>query len=81
MGLPFRQRDPRALRVRAGRSAQIAISMSAAAQSTQAAGNPQPPLVDRQKESTLALSAGPPRVASTAAAYVLDRSGCVKVRD
>jgi hypothetical protein len=39
------------------RSAQIAMSVSAAAQSTQVAGGPQPPLIDRQKESALALSA------------------------
>jgi hypothetical protein len=37
-----------------GLAAQIAISASAAAQSPQAAGSPQPPLMDRQKEVALA---------------------------
>lgn len=62
-------------------TAHVAMSVSAAAQSTQAAGSPQPPLIDRQKEIALALSARPPSVASTAAVYVLDESGCAKVRD
>lgn len=60
-------------------AAQLAVSASAAAQSTQAAGSPPP--MDRQKEIALALSACPPPVASKAAVYVLDKSGYVKVRD
>ena len=64
-----------------GLAAQITISASAAAQSPQAAGSQEPPLMDRQKEIALALSACPPSVASRAAVYVLDRSGYVKVRD
>jgi len=40
-----------------------------------------PPLMDRQKEIALALSACPPAVASRAAVYVLDRAGYIKVRD
>jgi hypothetical protein len=40
-----------------------------------------PPLMDRQKEIALALSACPPSVASKAAVYVLDRAGYIKVRD
>ena len=64
-----------------GLAAQIAVSASAVAQSTQAAGSQQPPLMDRQKEIALALSACPPSVASKAAVYVLDMSGYVKVRD
>src|SRR5262250_1662390 len=64
-----------------GLAAQVAMSASAAAQSTQAAGSQQPPLMDRQKEIALALSACPPSVASQAAVYVLDKSGYVKVRD
>ncbi len=60
---------------------QIAVSASAAAQSTQAAGSQQPLLMDRQKEIALALSACPPSVASKAVVYVLDKSGYVKVRD
>src|SRR5499425_1539385 len=64
-----------------GLAAQVAMSASAAAQSTQAAGSQQPPLMDRQKEIALALSACPPFVASKAAVYVLDKSGYVKVRD
>src|SRR5260370_41963503 len=62
-------------------AAQIAVSPSAAAQSTQVAGSQLPPLMDRQKEIALALSACPPSVASKAAVYVLDKSGYVKVRD
>jgi hypothetical protein len=62
-------------------AAQIAGSASAAAQSTQTTGIQQPPLMDRQKEIGLALSACPLSVASQAAVYVLDKSGYVKVRD
>ena len=40
-----------------------------------------PPLMDRQKEIALALSACPPSVAGKAAVYVLDRGGYIKVRD
>jgi hypothetical protein len=64
-----------------GLAAQIAVSAPVAAQSTQVAGNQQPPLMDRQKEIALALSACPPSVASKAAVYVLDKSGYVQVRD
>jgi hypothetical protein len=47
-----RQRDPPSHQVWAGRSAQIAISVSAAAQSTHAAGSPGTiPLIEWQKES------------------------------
>src|SRR5262249_41565777 len=63
-----------------GLTALVAVSASAAAQSTPAVGS-QPPLMDRQKEIALALSACPPSVASKAAVYVLDTSGYVKVRD
>ena len=41
----------------------------------------QPPLMDREKEIALTLSACPPSVANKAAVYVLDTSGYVKVRD
>jgi hypothetical protein len=64
-----------------GLAAQITISASAAAQSPQAAGSQEPPLMDPQKEIALALSACPPSVAGKAAVYVLDSSGYVKVRD
>jgi hypothetical protein len=60
---------------------QIAVGASAMAQSTQAAGTQTPPLMDREKEIALALSACPPSVADKAAVYVLDRRGYVKVRD
>jgi hypothetical protein len=61
---------------------QIAISPSAAAQSTQAAGNQQTPqFMDRQKEIALALSACPASIADKAAVYVLEGSGYVKVRE
>jgi hypothetical protein len=61
-------------------AAQIVASVPAAAQSTQADGS-QPQLMDRQKESALALSACPPSVASKAAVYALDKPGYLKVRD
>lgn len=54
-----------------GLAAQIAGSASAAAQSTQAAGSQQQPLMERQREIALALSACPKSVASKAAVYVL----------
>lgn len=60
--------------------AQIAVSACGAAQSVQASGNQQPPLMDRQKEVALALSACPQSVADKAAVYVLEKSGYVKVR-
>jgi hypothetical protein len=40
-----------------------------------------PPLMDRQKEIALALSACPPSVVAKAGVYALERSGYVKVRD
>ena len=49
--------------------------------SGQSVTDQRPPLMDRQKEIALALSACPPSVASKAAVYVLDRAGYVKVRD
>jgi hypothetical protein len=50
-----------------GLAAQVAVSASAAAQSTQTAESQPPPLIDRHKEIALALSACPPSVASQAA--------------
>ena len=64
-----------------GLAAQMAMSASAAAQSTQATASQTPPLMDREKEIALALSACPEFVASKAAVYVLEKSGYVKVRD
>jgi len=64
-----------------GLAAHIAVSVSAVAQSTRAMGPQVPALMDRQKESTLALSACPPFVATKAAVYLLNNSGYVKVRD
>lgn len=61
--------------------AQIALSAGAPGQSMQGSGNQQPPLMDRQKEIALALSACPHSVADKAAVYVLEKSGYVKVRD
>jgi hypothetical protein len=63
-----------------GLAAQIAVSTPAAAQSTPAGSQP-PPLMDRQKEIALALSACPPSVTSKTAVYVLDKAGYIKVRD
>jgi len=66
-----------------GLAAQVAVRAWAMAQSTQAqaAGTQAPPLIDRQKEIALALSACPTAVASKAAVYVLEKSGYVRVRD
>jgi len=64
-----------------GLAVQVAVSVSAVAQSTQAAGSQPPPLMDRHKEIALALSACPPFVAGKAAVYVLDTSGYVKIRE
>ena len=44
-------------------------------------GNEPSPLMDRQKEIALALSACPQSVAGKAAVYVLEKSGYVKVRE
>jgi hypothetical protein len=64
-----------------GLAAQIVVSTSAMAQPTQAVGSQLPPLMDRQKEIGLALSACPPSAANKAAVYVLDKSGYIKVQD
>ncbi len=56
----------------------IAAIRSAAGQSSV---NQRTPLMDRQKEIALALSACPPSVANKAGVYVLDRGGYIKVRD
>jgi hypothetical protein len=44
-------------------------------------GSQAPPLMDRQKEIALALSACPRSVADKAAVYVLEKTGYVKVRE
>jgi len=59
-------------------------SRPAVAQVAEAPATPgvqQTPLMDRQKEIALALSACPPRIAAKAGVYVLERSGYVKVRE
>src|SRR5262249_5572543 len=53
--------------------AQAALSVCAAAQTT--------PLMERQREIALALSACPASVANKAGVYVLEKSGHVKVRE
>jgi hypothetical protein len=60
-----------------------AMIRSVAGQSTTKPGSVtnQLPLMDRQKEIALALSACPPSVGGKAAVYVLDRTGYIKVRD
>ena len=63
--------------------ASVAI-LSAAGQSSTSQGSTttqRPPLLERQKEIALALSACPRSVASKAAVYVLDRAGYIKFRD
>ena len=60
------------------------VILSAAGQSSTSQGSTttqRPPLLERQKEIALALSACPRSVASKAAVYVLDRAGYIKVRD
>lgn len=59
------------------------LSMAATAQqeTTRAAIPQTPPLMDREKEVALALSACPPSVADKAAVYVLEKSGYIRVRD
>jgi hypothetical protein len=64
-----------------GLAVHILLSACAVAQSPQASTNPQTPLMDRQKEIALALSACPPTVATKAAVYVLEKSGYLKVRE
>jgi hypothetical protein len=59
----------------------IAISASAMSHSVQTAGSEQPALMDRQREIALALSTCPALQASKAAAFDLERSGYVKVRE
>jgi hypothetical protein len=58
----------------------IAVRTVAMAQWLQSVGD-QPPLMDREKEIAMALSACPVALASKAAVYVLTTSGYVKVRD
>ena len=60
---------------------QFAVSGNAVAQSTPSSGSQSPPIMDREKEIALALSACPKSVASKAAVYVLEKSGYVKVRE
>ena len=63
-----------------GLAAQIAVGGSLAAQTAGPLAN-RPPLMDRQKEITLALSACPTSVAGKAAVYILQLSGYVKARE
>jgi len=64
-----------------GLFAQALVAAPAAGQPAPVAGGQQPPLMQRDEEIALALSACPPFVASKAAVYVLDRTGYVKARD
>jgi hypothetical protein len=64
-----------------GLVAQAIVSAPAAAQPTPATGSQQLPLMDRDREVALALSACPPFVAGKAAVFVLDKAGYIKVRD
>src|SRR6266852_2060485 len=56
-------------------AALCALPLAAGAQGTG------PGLMDRQRETALALSACPPAVAEKAGVYVLETTGYVKVRD
>lgn len=62
-------------------ASQITNHAPAAAQSGQASGRQQTPLMDRQREIAMALSSCPPSVAEKAGVYVLEKAGYVKVRD
>lgn len=64
-----------------GVALELSVTASAMAQATKAAGIQSLPLMDRQKEISLALSACPSSVADKAAVYVLESSGYVKVRE
>ena len=65
-----------------GLAAGIALSAFATAQPAQSgSGSQQTPLMDREREVALALSACPAPVASKAAVYVLDKTGYIKIRD
>src|SRR5215813_744549 len=64
-----------------GLFAAMFVNASAAAQSTQAGGDQQPQLMERDKEIALALSSCPSFLRDKAAIYVLEKSGYVKVRD
>lgn len=59
----------------------IIASPFAAAQTQQSSSSQRPPLMERQKEIALALSACPSAVAAKAAVYVLEQAGYVRVRD
>jgi len=69
---------PRLARAILGLAAPIAVAAAAA---QPAAATQQPPLMDRQREISLALSACPASVAAQAAVYVLETGGYVKLRD
>lgn len=60
----------------AGQQVPTAASAKSDARSQQT-----PPLIDRQKEIALALSACPPSVSGKAAVYVLEKSGYAKIRE
>jgi len=64
-----------------GLFAQALVAAPAAGQPAPVAGGQQPPVMQRDEEIALALSACPPFVASKAAVYVLDRTGYVKASD
>jgi hypothetical protein len=72
--------NPRLAGAFLGLAAQIAIGAAAAAQPAATAGQ-QPPLMERQREVALALSACPAWVAAQASVYVLETGGYVKVRE
>ena len=57
----------------------IALSQSAPAQSAETTASQRPPVMDRQREIALALSACPASVATKAAVYVLEGAGYIKV--
>ncbi|HWX31752.1 MAG TPA: hypothetical protein VNZ53_30500 [Steroidobacteraceae bacterium] len=73
--------SPATRRFHWGRARWIAVGLVAVAQLSPAAAAERPPLMERQREIALALSACPASVAAKAAVYVLEASGYVKVRE
>jgi hypothetical protein len=74
-------RIPTALKWRAMRAGLVGLTAQIVMGVPPTAGDQQPPLMARDREVALALSACPPAVASKAAVYVLEKTGYVKVRD
>lgn len=60
---------------------QLGVNTATTAQSTEPSASHTPMLMDRPKETAMALSSCPPSVAGKAAVYLLEQPGYVKVRE